>query len=341
MSKYSVAEMIDLFKEALVLSKVNSNETVAVLTQGNDYREYANAIKEAAKQLEATVFEVNLEKVDRVEGSWGVNPLTGNRVVIDALKKCDLVIDLVTLLWSKEQLEIQDAGTRILLVHEPFEVIKQMFPKKEDKEKISIAKSYLEKAKTLRFTNEAGTDVTYNIEGSPILTQYGFADEPGRWDHISTSLVATMAKNNEVNGQVVLQKGDIIYPFNIYVNENVYLTIKDGLITDISGGLEADLMKEYMEQFNDPRAYAISHIGWGLSKRAKWSDLVFHKNVMGMQGRCYYGNVLFSTGPNNELGGDNDTNCHLDIPMRDCTLYLDGEVIVDKGELVDQSMVIE
>lgn len=341
MSKYSYAEMIETFKEALRLSKVNSNETVAVLTQGNDYREYATALKEAAKQLDATVFEINLPEVKGIRGSWGVNPLTGNQLVIDTLKKCDLVIDLVTLLWSKEQIEIQNAGTRILLVHEPFEVIKQMFPKQEDKQKILRAKDYLEKAKALRFTNEAGTDVTYNIENSPVLTQYGFVDEPGRWDHISTQLVATIAQNNEVNGTVVLKEGDIIYPFNIYVKDKVTFSIKDGYITDISGGFEADLIREYMEQFNDPRAYAISHIGWGLSKRSKWSDLMFNKNVMGMQGRCYYGNVLFSTGPNNELGGDNDTNCHLDIPMKDCTLYLDNEVIVDKGEVLDKEMVIE
>ena len=28
------------------------------------------------------------------------------------------------------------------------------------------------------------------------------------------------------------------------------------------------------------------------------------------------GNVLFSTGPNGELGGPNDTLCHVDVPMR-------------------------
>lgn len=341
MDKHSHTEMVDVFKEGLQLSKVHSEETVAILTQDNDFRDYAVAIKEAAKQLGASVFEINLPKIKGIQGSWGVNPLTGNQVVIDTLKKCDLLVDLVTLLWSKEQMEIQKAGTRVLLVHEPFDVIKQMFPKQEDKEKILVAKEYLSKAKTLKFTNDAGTDVTYNIDRTPVLIQYGFADEPGRWDHISTSLAATMAKNNEVNGKVVLKQGDIIYPFNIYVRDNVVLSIKDGFITEISGGFEADLIRDYMEQFNDPRAYAISHIGWGVCKRANWSDLAFYQDVMGMQGRCYYGNVLFSTGPNNELGGDNDTHCHLDIPMKDCTLYLDDEIIVNKGEVLDQSMVIE
>ena len=46
------------------------------------------------------------------------------------------------------------------------------------------------------------------------------------------------------------------------------------------------------------------------------------------------GTYCFSTGPNGELGGHNDTHCHLDLPMRGCTLYLDDEPIVKDGEIV-------
>ena len=49
---------------------------------------------------------------------------------------------------------------------------------------------------------------------------------------------------------------------------------------------------------------------------------------MGMELRSFYGNVMFSTGPNNELGGPNDTASHLDIPMRNCSLFLDGDIAV-------------
>jgi 2,5-dihydroxypyridine 5,6-dioxygenase len=47
---------------------------------------------------------------------------------------------------------------------------------------------------------------------------------------------------------------------------------------------------------------------------------------------------MFSIGPNNELGGPNDTPCHFDIPMRGCSLYLDDELIVDAGELTVPEM---
>jgi 2,5-dihydroxypyridine 5,6-dioxygenase len=109
-------------------------------------------------------------------------------------------------------------------------------------------------------------------------------------------------------------------------------------VTKIEGGFDAMLMKDYMESFHDPRAYAISHIGWGLNERAKWHSLALDSNVFGMDGRSFYGNVLFSLGPNTELGGTNDTNCHLDIPMKNCTLYLDGRLIVKDGEVVIEEM---
>jgi 2,5-dihydroxypyridine 5,6-dioxygenase len=55
---------------------------------------------------------------------------------------------------------------------------------------------------------------------------------------------------------------------------------------------------------------------------------------MGMEIRSFYGNVLFSTGPNGELGGTNDTACHVDVPMRNCSLFLDDTPIVVDGDIV-------
>jgi 2,5-dihydroxypyridine 5,6-dioxygenase len=59
---------------------------------------------------------------------------------------------------------------------------------------------------------------------------------------------------------------------------------------------------------------------------------------IGMDGRAHYGNVLFSLGPDIEFGGDNDTACHLDLPMANCNLWLDGDLIVEAGEVVPADM---
>lgn len=42
-----------------------------------------------------------------------------------------------------------------------------------------------------------------------------------------------------------------------------------------------------------------------------------------------------------ELGGKNDTLCHLDIPLRGCTLSLDGREIVRDGAMVPNELRVE
>ncbi len=332
-------EMVALFKKELELCKLKPTETMAVLTSGDVRADYAQAFLAAASQIGANSFELKLPPVNRGgTGSFGTTPLTDNRVAVDVLKKADLLIDLVLLLFSKEQLELQASGVRILMVVEPLPVIKRMFPKESDKQRVLYAADLLKNAKELRFTNPSGTDVRYKLGQYPLLIEYGFADEPGKWDHLPSCFSAATSNDGGVDGIVVMDKGDILFPFNRYVQDPIHLTVKAGFVTKIEGGFDAMLMKDYIESFNDPRAYGISHIGWGLNERAQWHSLAFDNTPFGMDGRAFYGNVLFSLGPNNELGGSNDTPCHLDLPMKNCTLYLDDKLIVKDGDVVIDEM---
>jgi 2,5-dihydroxypyridine 5,6-dioxygenase len=264
----------------------------------------------------------------------GETPLAGNRPAIEALKGVDLVIDTVFLLFSAEQLEIQASGTRILLCVEPIEHIKAMPPSPRLRERVELAAEMLGTASTLRFTNAAGSDVTYRLGAYPVMTQYGYTDTPGRWDHWPSGFAFTSGADDGVDGTVVIAPGDIIFPFKTYVQTPITLIIEAGRIASIEGGVDADLLREYMASFDDPDGYAISHIGWGMLETAQWSILARDRRGMGMHGRSFYGNVLFSTGPNAELGGPITTPCHVDVPMRNCTLYLDGTPIVIDGDIV-------
>jgi 2,5-dihydroxypyridine 5,6-dioxygenase len=57
--------------------------------------------------------------------------------------------------------------------------------------------------------------------------------------------------------------------------------------------------------------------------------------------RVFAGNFLFSTGPNSQGGGKRTTRGHYDVPMRDCTVMLDNEVIIDRGKVTDPKMQVE
>lgn len=339
--------MVDLFRKELDLCKVAPGQCVAVLTEDGRPGDYAAAFLRAAQELGADAFQVNVTRNGsggNAERAVGATSLAGNRPAIEALKSADIVIDLMFLLFSKEQIEITDSGTRMLLVMEPFDVLQRLLPDEGLRTRVEAGGARLAKAKEMHITSPAGTDVVYRLGDYPVLTEYGYTDEPGRWDHWPSGFLFTQGADDGVDGTVVLDSGDIIFPLKRYVESPVRLTIEKGMVTKIDGqGLDAEIMRDYMESYEDPRAYAISHIGWGLNERAQWSRLATTSNLageLGMDGRAFYGNVLFSTGPNVELGGSNDTHCHLDIPLKGASLTLDGEVIVDKGEIVPEDMQV-
>ncbi|MNV82828.1 2,5-dihydroxypyridine 5,6-dioxygenase [compost metagenome] len=137
---------------------------------------------------------------------------------------------------------------------------------------------------------------------------------------------------------MVLDRGDILLPLKDYVTDPIELVIEKGFVTRISGGLQAEILKEYMASYEDPEAYAVSHVGWGLQPRAQWSMLAHYNKEthIGMDARAFEGNFLWSMGPNNEAGGSRTTACHIDIPMRHCSVALDGQPMVVNGVVQDE-----
>lgn len=332
---------VDMCVKELQLCGVHEGETVAILSQLDERQDYADAFMAAALKLGAATYHVRLPEASSTllgdAGAWtvGVTPLAGNQGAMDSLKRADLVIDLMFLLFSKEQLEIQEAGARMLLCVEPVDNLARLFPTADQRRRVEASEELIANAKSLRFTNEAGSDVLYRIGDYPVMTEYGFTDEPGRWDHWPAGFLFTSGADDGVDGKVVIDRGDIIVtPFKKFVEDPVQVTIEAGRIADIRGGFDAELLRDYIAGFDDEKAYGISHIGWGCNEKARWSGLANDRRSIGMESRAFYGNTLFSTGPNTELGGDNDTPCHIDIPMRNCCMYLDDEPIIIEGEFV-------
>ncbi len=332
------AEMLDLFRAELALCKVKPGEIVAVLSGGTDRADYAQAFMVAAQSLGATALQVNVPTygLAKAAGVQGRHPLVGNQPAIDLLKRADMVIDLLGLLFSKEQLEIQAAGTRILRVMEPLHVLKQMFPTADLARRTELSRTMLQSAREMHITRAGGTDIRYRLSQYPVLSEYGYTDEPGRWDHWPSGFAFTQGSDGEIDGTVVLMPGDILTAFKRYIQAPVTLRIEAGMIVALEGeGMDAVLIREYIDSFGDPRGWAVSHIGWGSNEKAAWHHIAASRDPLGehvMNALSFYGNVLFSTGPNSELGGSNDTPCHLDIPLRGCSLWLDGRQVLDRGE---------
>ena len=340
------AEMLGLFVRELELCAVKPGQTVAMLTADDEMQGHAAAFMAAAEQLGASTVNINVRRGKRnAVGVQGRHPLVGNEIAMRALKSVDMVIDMVGLLFSREQAEIQASNVRILRVMEPLHVLTQMFPTEDLRRRVEYAKGLLENARRMRFTSDAGTDITYQLGQYPVISEYGYTDEPGRWDHFPSGFAFTQGNDNGVEGVVVLQPGDILCAFKKYVETPVTMHIEKSTVVRIDGdGVDTQLIKSYIESFHDERAYALSHIGWGLNEKARWYQFSVTRDLPAehvMNALAFYGNVLFSLGPNLELGGTNDTACHLDLPMRKCNLWLDDTQILRDGDVIHPEMRVK
>ncbi|MEL4071173.1 2,5-dihydroxypyridine 5,6-dioxygenase [Ochrobactrum sp. GPK 3] len=339
----SDAQFLKGWRQVLKMCNLKAGEQVTILTSDDSNKQIAYIAKLAASDLGAVVTELNLAPVNAEKaispdksGYIGKTPLDGNSAALACLMASDMVIDTLQLLFSKEQEEVLKTGTRMLLAVEPPAIMMRQIPRPEDKLRVLAAAKKIGAAKEMHVTSKAGTDFRCRLGQYPVLTQYGLADEPGRWDHWPSCFSARWPDEGSAEGTIVIDEGDILLPFKKYARAPITVTIEKGFIVDIKGGYDAEFMRKFMDSFNDPRAYAMAHVGWGLENRANWTVLGLYnpEAQLGMDARSFAGNFLWSSGPNTEAGGDRDTPCHLDIPLRNCSVSLDGEVMTLEGVVV-------
>ena len=341
-------KLLSAWKQVLELCRVKPGENLVFLVADHSNPEHVAAGRAAATMLGARLSVMELGEsaaatarmAGETTGQHGATNLTGNKAAIAAMQAADMVVDLMGIDRGTEQQQILEAGTRILLVKEPPEIFIRLVPTPDDKRRTLAAAARLRKAKTMRVTSPEGTDFRCDLGEYQLLVQYGLADEPGRWDHAPSTFVATWPNEKSSQGTVVLGPGTTLLPFKEYVRTPIRLTIKDGYIRGIEGEFDADYLRDYMAKFDDPEGYAVSHLGWGLQKKAHWTTLGMYdkRQSNAMEARSFYGNFMFSTGPNGEGGGTRHTSCHLDVPMLHCSLELDGERILDGENVVPEDM---
>ncbi|HXP77952.1 MAG TPA: hypothetical protein VN823_27700 [Stellaceae bacterium] len=342
------ARLAMLFRREYVLCNVQRGETIVLLSDLGARRDYVSAAFAAAEDLGADIYEMCVNAMP----SWtkvGVETVGRCKGTLDAIKAADLLVCLHIPLFTRWLKEARDAGTRVLMVIDSPDELEELMAPPGLKEAVVEAGRRLETAKTMRVTRSGGTDLAVKLGEYPTMIQYGFAETPGRFDHWGAGHVHTFPNEGTANGTVVLRPGDIvILPYCRYVQDEVRLDIRDGFIRSIVGALDAALMNDWLEGNRafpgDDDGHAISHLGWGLNPQGRWDAIALNGDDPTRHhagARCFAGNFLFSTGPNSQGGGKRTTKGHYDVPMRDCTVTLDNDLIIDGGRLVDERMIVE
>jgi len=344
-SEINPAKLTRLYVEQFNLSAVKKGETIAVVSDLGTRREYVQSAFAAAEELGADIYELCVNSLP----GWtrvGVPTIGQCKGTLEAVCAADMVVIFHVPLFSRWLKTVMDGGTRVLMIIDAPDQLAQLMSPPGLKEACKYAESLYRKTRTVRVVSDAGTDLTYTCGEYPVMTQWGFADEPGHFDHWGAGHIHTFPNEGSTHGTVVMQPGDIvILPYCRYVHDPVKLTVREGHVVDIDGGLDAKLMRDWLGDGksapDDRDPYAVSHLGWGMNPQALWYGIALNGDepeISRAAARTFPGNFLFSTGPNSQGGGKRTTRGHYDVPMRDCSIELDGRLVVKDGRIVDAAM---
>ncbi|MDH5792462.1 MAG: leucyl aminopeptidase, partial [Candidatus Bathyarchaeota archaeon] len=111
------------------------------------------------------------------------------------------------------------------------------------------------------------------------------------------------------------------------LREPVRMTVESGFITDIRGGQQADALRRDLEEKDDPNVYSIAELGVGLNPRSRMTGVMLDDE--GVLGSAHIG-----IGTSITLGGVVKAAVHYDLVLWRPTIELDGEAVIEKGELM-------
>jgi 2,5-dihydroxypyridine 5,6-dioxygenase len=270
-----------------------------------------------------------------VRSTGACQALRGHPGILAALKSVPVIVDVTVegLMHAPELPEILASGARVLTVsNEHPEALERLVPEPWLKDYVQAAARLMRHSRTMTVTSAAGTDLRVDMEGASTVGIWGYTTKPGTLAHWPGGIVVSFPRAGATNGLLVLDEGDINLTFKRYLEQPVSLTIEEDFVRDIAGGgTDAELMRRYWAAWDDINAYAVSHVGFGMNPGARYEALTLYDkgDINGTELRAYAGNFLFSTGANEFA--ERYTEGHFDLPMRGCTIALDGQNVVTDG----------
>ena len=335
------------------MCQVKPGNKIILITDLKTSHDYVYAAFAAAEQLGAMIYEIKISSPfnnNMIASQGGGDTISALPEVISAVESADLVLVFHVALGSNWLQNGRKKGTRFLLVIDGPDELQRLMSPPGLKEAVTYARDLVSKTKEMVVTSAAGTNFRAPLGKLGTVIQYGYADEPGVVDTWGGAHFSTWPNPGESEGTIVLQPGDYwILPYVRTFESEVKLTIEGGVIRKIEGeGADRRILdrflKEHQSSPDDTDPYCVSHLGWGLNPNSVIDQITLVGNQIdriASHTRAWPGVFLFSTGPDDQGGGNNRNPAHLDLPMFDCSVSFDGRMVIDKGTIVDPHMLVK
>ena len=305
-----------------VCAAVKPGENVLIVT---DYlmTTIAESVAAAAYQAGA---EVVVSTILPRSGHGQEPPLP----IAEAMKKADVIFTPVTysITHTRAVKEACEAGSRIIALTDYREhmLIKGGLDADfyETREMcLKFAQAFEESSSTV-LTSTGGTHLTMRKEGRPGNALYCIV-EPGQMSP-SPNVEANFSPIEGSAEGVIVADASIPYIDIGVLTEPVTAAVEKGMITDSNGGHQAKILADDLKSRNDPQVYNVAELGVGLNPKCIMQGIM-------LEDEGVYGSVHIGIGTNITLGGNIKAAIHYDLLMYGATIELDGNVVLEKGQV--------
>ncbi|UCB45244.1 MAG: leucyl aminopeptidase [Spirochaetota bacterium] len=190
------------------------------------------------------------------------------------------------------------------------------------------------KAKKMRITTSAGTDIAFeNVPERPITNELR-ADVPG--PHFLVGQIGWAPKEESINGVIVFDgsfSGGGEADLGILAHP-IELIIKKGRIEEIKGQDEAKVMQNWLKRIGDQNMYNLAHVCYGFNPGAILTGLCTEdERVWGSTewGNGYQGPMFHGSLP--------EAVSHADGICLNSTVSLDETLLLEEGKVVHPELV--
>lgn len=179
--------------------------------------------------------------------------------------------------------------------------------------------------KKVKITTSLGTNVTLNITGRTGNSAPGWCYEKGSLSSPPDAEANVPPLETETEG-VLIVDGSIPCRELGILSEPIVLQIKNGMAKAIEGK-QAHILEEVFNRRNNPAVRVAAEFGIGLNPSAELIGSM-------LEDEGCLGTIHIGFGSNSTIGGNNKVSFHLDTIVRDASVYVDGQLILENGELI-------
>lgn len=256
--------------------------------------------------------------------------------LLSALSSCDAFVLLgsdTELLFSPDLKSVLAGGGRGLLLpyHNAHYAYRLLFrdaaAAREQADVIDAVGRIVDAGSDVHVWSEEGTDLRMQLGEYRTLWRGG-AVKAGELQILPAGNIARVPDAESLGGTLVIDRTICANDYKELV-EPIVLEVAAGKVTQVTGGLQAKLLRTFLESLNDERAYHLTELGIGTNPLCRWSGIGAPS-----EDTHQAGTVAFALGCDTHVGGVTPAPVHIDMTMRFPSLSVDGQQIIGEGRLL-------